>query len=180
MLAATPDILALRALQATRRLHLPTYIAIRYLVDSVFGSAESGWIEATLPRKYPGRAVPRFHSVMKFKKLAEDGLPEYREFFVPSPSTALTEVLVLAHLSAAVQFGKSGCVYSYLWPRKPDVSSFSFEHYVSGYKTRNDDIASFLEKNPDHVVIVSDIENILPKYSKRNCPFTVCGSPPRK
>jgi hypothetical protein len=161
-----PDVLALRALQATRRLHLPTYIAIRYLVDSVFGQAESSWIETTLPRKYPRRRVPRFHSVMRFKKLAEDGLPEYREFLVPSPSTALAEVLVLAHLSAAVQFAKSGCVYSYLWPRKPDVSSFSFEHYVNGYKTRNDDIACFLEKNPDHVVIVSDIEKFYPNIQK--------------
>lgn len=166
MLNISPDLLALRALQATRRIHLPTYIAIRYLVDSVFGRAESRWIEKTLPRKYPGRVVPRFQSVMRFKKLMSDGQPEYREFWVSSPSTALSEVLVLAHLGVSNQFAKSSSVYSYLWPRKPHLSAFSFEHYVNGYKKRNNDIAAYLQKNPDHVVIVSDIEKFYPNIKK--------------
>ena len=166
MLPATPDILALRALQATRRLHLPTYIAIRFLVESVFGRAESTWIETALPRKYPQRVRPRFQSVMKFKKLTLEGLPEYREFMVPSPSTALTESLVLAYLSTAPQFSKSSSVYSYLWPRIPALSSFSFEHYVSGYRARNNDIAKFIELNPDYVLIVSDIEKFYPSIKK--------------
>ena len=168
MLDISPDLLALRALQATRRLHLPTYIAIRYLVDSVFGSAESRWIEKTLPRKYPGRVVPRFQSVMRFKKLASNGQPEYREFLVPSPSTALSEVLVLAHLGISNQFAKCSSVYSYLWPRKPYLSSFSFEHYVNGYRNRNNDIAAYLEKNPDHILIVSDIEKFYPNIQKES------------
>lgn len=168
MLAISPDLLALRALQATRRLHLPTYIAIRYLVDSVFGRAESKWIETTLPRKYPGRVVPRFQSVMRFKKLTKNGQPEYREFLVSSPSTALSEVLVLAHFGTSTQFAKSSSVYSYLWPRKPYLSPFSFEHYVNGYKTRNNDVAGFLEKNPDHIVIVSDIEKFYPNIKKES------------
>ena len=166
MLDISPDLLALRALQATRKLHLPTYVAIRYLVDSVFGSAESRWIEKTLPRKYPGRVLPRFQSVMRFKKLASNGQPEYREFLVPSPSTALTEVLVLAHLGISNQFAKCSSVYSYLWPRKPYLSPFSFEHYVNGYRKRNNDIAVFLEQNPDHIVIVSDIEKFYPNIQK--------------
>lgn len=167
MLDISPDLLALRALQATRRLHLPTYIAIRYLVDSVFGSAESRWMEKTLPRKYPGRAVPRFKSVMRFKKLASNGQPEYREFLVSSPSTALSEVLVLAHLGISNQFAKCSSVYSYLWPKKPYLSPFSFEHYVNGYRRRNSDIAAFLERNPDHILIVADIEKFYPNIQKQ-------------
>ncbi|MGP1691093.1 MAG: RNA-directed DNA polymerase [Giesbergeria sp.] len=166
MQVAKPNLLAVRALQATRRLHLPTYIAIRYLVDSVFGSAESGWIETTLPRKYPRRSVPRFQSVMRFKKLNGSGELEYREFTVPSPSTALTEALVLSHMSGSIGFAKSRSVYSYLWPIRPDKSPFSFEHYVNGYKTRNNDIARYLEANPDYVVVVSDIEKFYPNIQK--------------
>lgn len=166
MHVAKPNLLAVRALQATRRLHLPTYIAIRYLVDSVFGSADSAWIETTLPRKYPRRLLPRFQSVMRFKKLNESGKPEYREFTVPSPSTALTEALVLSHIGRSGGFAKSKSVYSYLWPLRQDKSSFSFEHYVNGYKTRNSDIARYLEINPDFVVIVSDIEKFYPSIQK--------------
>lgn len=153
MQVTKPNLLAVRALQATRRLHLPTYIAIRYLVDSVFGSAESAWIETTLPRKYPRRSLPRFQSVMRFKKLNENGKPEYREFTVPSPSTALTEALVLSHIGRSGGFAKSSSVYSYLWPIRQDKSPFSFEHYVNGYKSRNSDIARYLE--PESVTRVS-------------------------
>lgn len=166
MQVAKPHLLAVRALQATRRLHLPTYLAIRYLVDSVFGSAESGWIETTLPRKYPRRSVPRFQSVMRFKKLNGSGEPEYREFTIPSPSTALTEALVLSHMGGSIGFVKSRSVYSYLWPTRQDKSPFSFEHYVNGYKTRNTDIARYLETNPNYVVVVSDIEKFYPNIQK--------------
>jgi hypothetical protein len=124
-------------------------------------------MEKTLPRKYPGRAVPRFQSVMRFKKLASNGQPEYREFLVSSPSTALSEVLVLAHLGISNQFAKCSSVYSYLWPKKPYLSPFSFEHYVNGYRRRNNDVATFLESNPDHILIVADIEKFYPNIQKQ-------------
>lgn len=103
---------------------------------------------------------------MRFKKLNGSGEPEYREFTVPSPSTALAEALVLSHMGGSPGFAKSRSVYSYLWPIRQDKSPFSFEHYVNGYKTRNNDIARYLEAHPNYVVIVSDIEKFYPNIQK--------------
>lgn len=155
------SILGLRALQATRRLHLPTYVATRFLLQSAAGHPESTWAESVLPRKYPARMAGRFIHVKKFKKLLNDGTPEYREFYVPSPTTAITEALVLANLASSPRFSKSANVYSYLWPKRPN-SPFNFEHYVSGYRARNHAIAQYVERNRDVVLIVSDIEKFYP------------------
>lgn len=155
------SILGLRALQATRRLHLPTYVATRFLLQSAAGHPESSWANSVLPRKYPARESGRFIRVNKFKKLLGDGTPEYREFYVPSPTTAITEALVLANLAGSPRFEKSANVYSYLWPNRPN-SSFNFEHYVSGYRARNHAIAEYVALNSDVVLIVSDIEKFYP------------------
>lgn len=156
-----PGLLGLRALQATRRLHLPTYVALRFLLASTAGRGESSWADAVLFRKYPTREFGRFQRTLKFKKINSDGEPEYREFYIPSPTTGMTEALVLAHLSKTNTFSKAANVYSYLWPRGQDCP-YNFEHYVSGYKARNQNIAECLDQNKDLVLIVSDIEKFYP------------------
>ena len=164
----TADILALRALQATRRLHPPSYVALRYLVETAIGRHDSIWTTSALPRKFPQRKEARFHSALKFKKLSPEGLTEYREFMVPSPTTALTEAVVLAHLSQAQSFAKPTCVYSYLWPQNKETSPFNFEHYVSGYKARNNAIANFVGIHPRYSLIVSDIEKFYPSIRRES------------
>jgi len=160
-LALSSSLLGLRALQATRRLDLPTYIATRFLLESAAGRADSGWAEAVLSRKYPTRNLGRFRKSLQFKKLLADGSPEYREFYVPSPTTAVTEALVLANLAASPAFAKPQNVYSYWWPMRRDCP-YNFEHYVNGYKARNRAIAQYLENNRDVVLVVSDIEKFYP------------------
>lgn len=159
------SLLGLRALQSKRKLHLPTYVATRFLLESVAGHSESSWVEAVISRKYPMREVGCFQKIKKFKKINENGAYEYREFCVPSPSTAMAEALVLANLGASPAFAKSTNIYSYLWPKNPECP-FSFEHYVNGYKARNHDIALFLEANRDVALIVSDIEKFYPNISR--------------
>jgi hypothetical protein len=160
-MALSSSLLGLRALQATRRLHLPTYVATRFLLESVAGSADSSWAGTVLPRKYQARRTGRFYPIQKFKKVKEDGSPEYRDFFVPSPTTAITEALVLANMATSRAFMKPSNVYSYWWPNRQDCP-YNFEHYVNGYKARNDAIKHYLEKNRDAVLIVSDIEKFYP------------------
>lgn len=161
MASISSSMLGLRALQATRRIHLPTYVATRFLLQSAAGHDKSSWAESVLPRKYPARKEGRYIHVKKFKKLLDDGTPEYREFYVSSPTTAMTEALVLANLAASPSFSKPRNVYSYLWPSRTN-SPFNFEHYVNGYSARNHTIAEYVAKNDDVVLVVSDIEKFYP------------------
>lgn len=145
---------------------MPGYVAIRYMVETVIGRHDSAWMTSALPRKFSQRKEARFHSALKFKRMSVEGLTEYREFMVPSPTVALTESVVLAHLSQCQSFVKPACVYSYLWPQNVETSPFNFEHYVSGYKARNKAIANFVEMHPHHSLIVSDIEKFYPNIRR--------------
>lgn len=103
----------------------------------------------------------RFHPIQKFKKAREDGSPEYRDFYVPSPTTAITEALVLANMASSPAFAKPRNVFSYWWPNRHECP-YNFEHYVKGYRARNRAIEQYLEKNRDVVLVVSDIEKFYP------------------
>jgi len=154
-------LLGLRALNATRKLNLPTYVATRFLLESVAGSSESKWASSVLSRKYSSRQSARFQQALKYKKIGEGGGLVYRDFVVPSPTTSVAESLVLAYLSQSKTFEKKASVYSYLWP-KHSGASYNFEHYINGYKRRNEDIRDYAFSNPGNVLIVSDIARFYP------------------
>lgn len=156
-----PDIVGARALNASRKLHLPTYVATRFLLETVAGKKESSWIDEVITRKYLLQENPAFYSVTKFKKLDENNNLIYRDFIVPTPTGLLAEVIVLSSLSQSNVFNKSTRVYSYLWPTSLK-SAYNFEHYISGYRKRNDDISTYLMLNDSKIVIVSDIEKFYP------------------
>lgn len=160
-----PDIAGARALNAIRKLHLPTYVATRFLLGTVAGKKTSGWINEVITRKYLLQETPSFYIATKFKKIDEDNNLIYRDFVVPTPTGLLAEVIVLGFLSQEEGFSKSQRVYSYLWPSSLE-SPYNFEHYVSGYKKRNDDISTYLLLNDSKLVIVSDIEKFYPSIDQ--------------
>lgn len=166
MWQVSSNLLAIRALQATRKLHLPTYVATRFFVDSIVGHQDSSWTYVTIPRKYPMRKNGQFIISKKLKKVLGNGHREYRDFHVPSPSTALTESLILAHLAQASSFAKPNYIYSYRWPNNTRDCPYNFEHYINGYKARNDEISRFLSENGSDIVIVSDIESFYPTINQ--------------
>lgn len=159
-------LLTIRALQATRKLHLPTYVATRFFVDSIVGDQDSSWAYVTIPRKYPMRKNGQFIISKKLKKVLGNGCKEYRDFHVPSPSTALTESLILAYLAQAKSFAKPSYVYSYRWPENTKDCPYNFEHYANGYKARNHDISRVLSENNSDIVIISDIEKFYPSINQ--------------
>jgi len=164
--AAQPNILAVRALNSIRKLHIPTYVALRYLLNSVAGKNESSWYLNTVPRKLLLQKNSNFFVLQKYKKKKKNNTNEYREFITPGPLTALGESLVLDYLGKCEEFEKPNCVYSYRWPKSSDCP-YSFEHYVNGYKQRNTEIALFLKKNPDKIIIISDIEKVYPSIDQK-------------
>ena len=158
-------IIASRALNASRKLHLPTYVATRFLLETIVGNDDSSWIYEVIPRKCLIQKHTPFYKTLKFKKVGEHNKPEYREFVVPSPTTLLVEAILLGYFSQTEQFKKSDRVYSYIWPASLDCP-YNFEHYISGYKKRNDDIASYLSLNDGKILIVSDIEKFYPNINQ--------------
>ena len=161
----SPQVIATRALNASRKLHMPTYMALRFLVQTVAGNNNSDWIYQTVARKYLLSDIPSFYKFPKFKKNNDKGEPVYREFIVPGPLSSLAESVVLGYLSQDVQFEKNKHVYSYIWPDSIHCP-YNFEHYVSGYLKRNADIAEYLKLNPGKLVIVSDIEKFYPSINQ--------------
>ncbi|MCP4091211.1 MAG: RNA-directed DNA polymerase [Gammaproteobacteria bacterium] len=140
-------------------------MALRFLVETVAGNNDSDWIYQTVPRKYLLSDTPSFYKFPKFKKNDENGEPVYREFVVPGPLSLLVESIVLGYFAQDEQFGKSKHIYSYIWPDSI-YCPYNFEHYISGYKKRNEDIAEYLELNSGKVVIVSDIERFYPSINQ--------------
>ena len=67
------DILSSRALNASRKLHLPTYVATRFLLETVAGKKESSWIYEVIPRKYLIQDQVSFLKVLKFACMASLG-----------------------------------------------------------------------------------------------------------
>lgn len=156
-----PHTLAVRCLNETRVLHPPTYVAARFLADSVASDVNSSWTLKTITRRYPVQATPRFFKFMRFKKQLENRQIEYREFLVPSPMTCLTESFVLQELSGLRPFRKPNSVYSYRWPSHP-ACPYNFDHYANGYIKRNENISDTLRRNPSSIVIITDIKKFYP------------------
>jgi len=81
----TSDIIGARALNASRRLHLPTYVATRFLLETVAGKKESIWIDEVVTRKYLLKERPEYYLARKFKKADDNKNCIYREFVIPTP-----------------------------------------------------------------------------------------------
>ena len=156
--------LAVRCLNETRLLHPPTYVASRYLADSIASDSSSSWTPAAITRRYPVQNTPRFFKFLRFKKRLENHQIEYREFLVPSPMSCLAEALVLRVLSGMETFQKPASVYSYRWPSFP-ACPYNFDHYANGYRKRNRNISDVLRLDPRRVAIVTDIEKFYPTIS---------------
>lgn len=165
--ATNSRLLAVRTLNELRMLHPQTYVALRYLLDSSVTHKESGWIEQVLPWKYGVGREPRFWPSLRFKKRDNQGNFEYREFLIPSPTTALAEAVVLQQLCLTLGFWKQQYVYSYRWPEIPN-HPYSFEHFMTGYKARARDICQVMALATTNVAVIADIEKFYPHINQRS------------
>ncbi len=156
------EVLVVRCLNETRIVHPPTYVACRYLADSIISDSRSMFGVQSIMRKYPLQGASRFGRYLRYKKTDNGGRHEYREFLIPSPWTCFAESVVLSILSATAAFQKSASIYSYIWPQHAGCP-YNFEHYSNGYKKRNEGIASFLTANPGYVALIADIERFYPR-----------------
>jgi hypothetical protein len=151
-------LIATRALNYLRATHMPTYVGLRFLLDSL-PPTESSIAATTLVEKLALATSQRLYSVKRFKALSNDNSYAYRDYFVPSPTHALSEAYALAVLDNAGLRRKLPNIYSYL-PPPNDSYPRNYAHFAQGYRNRNSDISMALVGN--NVAIVVDLKNCYP------------------
>jgi hypothetical protein len=165
MTDVSASILVTRSLNAIRRLDIPTYISLRYLVNTAISDDNSAWLNQMIPRKFSSGKSCRYTKIKRYKKVDDRNKVIYRDFIVPSPLTSLAESFLLSCISTSPGFTKSPSVYSYVWPSKTGCN-YNFEHFGVGYRKRNYDIAQKLQLNDSLLVFITDIKNFYPSISQ--------------
>lgn len=147
----------IRTLNYLRGVHLPTYVALRLMLDRVRSSEMDRFIESVITQATI-RKVPRVLSLKRFKS-AVDGRYVYRNYSVPSPTSALADTHAISVLHAHKVVDRRDFVYSY---RRPDEGGArNFEHFSIGYRERNEAIGRALS-DPALVAVILDIRNFYP------------------
>ncbi|RYF48472.1 MAG: hypothetical protein EOO38_10015, partial [Cytophagaceae bacterium] len=157
--------LTLRCLNSLRRQHPPTYVAMRYMAESMISFEETAFARSAILRRYITQPAKDYHRAPRFKSLGEFGVASYRELFMPSPFASLAEAVVLSEIGKSPEFRKHPNVYSYLWPQKGS-KGHNFEHYYDGYQRRNSSIVEALCLKPEMVALVVDIKSFYPSVRK--------------
>lgn len=151
-------VIALRTLNYLRATHLPTYVALRLLLESTAQTRLGGVLDGIIDQA----AIRRSQRTIKLRrfKSIDEGRFRYRDYFVSSPSEALSDSYALERLYAAGALVRSADVYSYRPPPTRDYGR-NFEHFSVGYKERNESIASAL-KRYGGIALVTDVKSCYP------------------
>jgi hypothetical protein len=157
--------LAIRALNAVRPVHVPTYLATRALFESIAGDRSSNWGDLVSPYKYALREKGRYYPAPAFKGISKDGEHIYRDFHIPSPSTLLAESAALSALASSEPFGKIDNVFSYKWPSS-SACPYNFEHFMNGFRLRQEKVSALAEANPNATVVSLDIKTFYPTIDR--------------
>lgn len=152
---------AVRALNYMRGVHLPSYVALRFLLGNL-PPVELSMALTSLVERLANSKIHRIYSVKRFKCFNNYGAPEYRSYSVPSPTHALAEAYSLYYLQEAGLRNKPKYIYSY---RTPKTSSYqkNYEQFSLGYSKRNSDVLSALGDN--QVALVFDLRKFYPSIN---------------
>jgi len=158
------NLFLVRSLNYLKRIHLPSYIAMRLFALSVASDKKSAWLENFIRRKVDLRKKARYIPFKVLKSVYSDNTTVCRDFYSASPVVAMTEAWLLNELANCADFQPKECVYSYLWPTGNSGSSFKF--FVQGYHDRNEVIANSLKSIPDSGFLITDIQNFYPSIPR--------------
>ena len=154
------EVLVTRALNYTRRMHMPTYMGLRLLAQQFPNNPKSNLIDNFVRYKLERGTDPGFQEFKILKSMADKTI--YRDAWIGSPSEMLVETWLLKQLESLTS---SRNVYSYLWPST--VASGEIYHYfITGYADRNQRIEALLSRGDDDLVVyISDVERFYPRVS---------------
>jgi len=157
--------LAVRALNHWYPVYLPTYVALRLLLEQVPKSKNSDYIESYIRQKISTSDLCKYHKFLRFKEFSPEGTLEYRPFYAASPSSALGEAYILKLLSKVRGLWNPDCVFSYLWPKNKKEGR-SYQYFFSGHAARQRQVSSLLRSSHDSVLLVNDIHSFYPSISR--------------
>jgi|GEM_PF-6922400 len=157
--------LAIRALNAVRQIHTPTYLATRSLVETLTKDSGSIWHDSIDPSQYVLRDKGRYHVSPGFKAIREDGSFQYRDYHIPSPTTLMAEATALSALATSAQFKKPDNVFSYRWSGSPSCP-YNFDHYMNGFRAKQNKVTELAKRSPNSVVISLDIKTFYPTIDR--------------
>lgn len=160
MLHTRVDILCIRALNHLRKIHIPSYVGLRLMLNSFKEKERRDKIILNYMLKYGITHKEPYFKEYKIFKSYKDGEIIHRECVTPSPTAALIESYIIDIISRDNTFAQSGCVYSYQFSHKNSGSNF--QYYFDGYEKRNRAIHNALISNKDSVVLLFDIEKFYP------------------
>lgn len=152
-----------RTLNYLRGVHLPTYVALRLLLNRVPVEGVDSLVEAII-NQATIRKTARVLNLKRFKSIV-DGEYIYRHYSVPSPTSALADSYAISVIHDHRIVDRRSYVYSY---RRPDDGGYprNFEHFSVGYRDRNEAIASALA-DASLVAVIVDIRNFYPSVDVR-------------
>lgn len=159
----TFNTLAVRALNTSRTVHLPTYAGLRLLLGAA--SRDPQALLAFVSQRTGVRESWRYFGFQTLKDAPAGRNPEYRNCIVGSPVTLLGESHVLALMAKEPPFQPRPCAYSYLWPASSEDGR-NFAYYFDGYLQRTRNVNDLLASNPGCVAVVTDIKKFYPSVSK--------------
>lgn len=152
--------IAVRALNSAKRLHLPSYFGLRYLLDSFVDLDKSSIFILILKNYLRHSILDRYSVFHELKGIAVNG-EEYREFLSGSPLTLLAESFLLNRLSKEPDFQFSKRVFSYLWPENDWVGA-NYSHFLYPYFEKNEEIKRRFKKNTMKIAVIMDIKSFYP------------------
>lgn len=152
------NLIVVRTLNYLRGIHLPTYVALRLMLNRVPPAAVDSFLDAVI-NQVTIRKLPRVLDLKRFKSMSGSGFV-YRDYSIPSPTSALADSYAISVLHASGAVKRRGYVYSHLCPTESGYPK-NFEHFSVGYGARNSAIAKALEDDRMAAVIV-DIRNFYP------------------
>lgn len=153
------ETLAARALTTSRSVHRPTYVGLRLMLEQIKqGQSE---LLTFLEQRTQSRKAWRYFSFPLLKEVKEYEKNSHRLCMTGSPITVLAEAYVLSLMARSELFQPHPAVFSYLWPQ-PKRSGRNFEYFFDGYTRRNQLVTRLLKRHPDHIALISDIQQFYP------------------
>jgi hypothetical protein len=160
------EIIALRALNATKTVNPITYLGIRCFLDSFSNEFDENGLEHFIRHKLKVRQHWFTWEHKIYKEINDKDEFDYRDFISLSPFGVISEAFLLRELLNEKCFDHKENVYSYM-PSKNN-SNRNFKYYFEGYKNRGEKIKEEIKKNKQLNILVLDLKAFYPSIDKDN------------
>jgi len=157
------EALAAKAVHQYRGRDIFAYLALRYYLEARAARGDR-WTEDNAAQIVLSTPEGRYLNSYHFKALRRDGSPEHRQLFVPSPSEALVEALLICSAAESWRKERSGQLFSYDPTERAERGGY-FRSYMPGLRERQRAIATACLARPTATVRYVDIKAFYPSIT---------------